>query len=177
MNIQNVSSMNNIGYQLNYGNEPIDRVEQARLSSQQSLNDFISQEQKQAIEDAIKEKQSQQQAEMKSDYQTAKDVALTQSHYHQQQKLVDIYMQESSDENTSTDNDINALLHLTEHYIDKYQKQNEIKDTVNELGELIAPPSIMPYVSEQTSVANQQKLAAYQNVTELSNQHYLHLSV
>lgn len=177
MNIQNVSSMNGIGYHLNYSNEPIDRVEQARLSSQQYLNDFITPEQKQAIAEAVKEKQSQQQDEMKSNYQTAKDIELAQAYYQQQQKVIDTYMQASSDKQTSSSSDINALSLLTDYYIDKYHRHNDIKDSLNELGELIAPPAIMPYVSEQTSVVNQQKLAAYQSITELNNQHYLHLSV
>lgn len=177
MNVQNVSSMNGIGYQLNYSNEPIDRVEQTRLSSQQYLNDAITPEQKQAIDEAIKEKQSAQLEEIKSHYKTAKDLELAQAYYQQQQKVIDTYMQASSGEQTSSTNDINALSLLTDYYIDKYQRQTDIKDTLNELGGLIAPPTIMPFWSGHANSINQHKLESYKQVTQLNNQHYLHLTV
>lgn len=183
MNIQPVSSMNNIGYQLKYGNEPVDRFQQSGNQHHEieRPQEYPTPEQINKAKDAFEEKNKEYQENVKSNYQKAKDIELAQTYYQQQQKVLDAYLNASSEDENN--NDINAIHNLTDFYTQKHQTQEQLKTGIENIIDLIKPNDdveILPIedvgilpVSEHPTA---KPIAAYNNVANQPGANFFHLS-
>ena len=93
-------------------------------------DELLSPEQKNTLQNNVNDKVAEQANNIKSNFQTAKDIDLTRAYYEQQQKLVDIYMQVGQE--NSSDNDLNfsATKALTDTYASLYQLHQTIKEGI-----------------------------------------------
>ena len=154
--------------------------------SHSDLSDILTPEQKNTLQQFADDKIAEQVENVKSNYQTAKDVDLMQS-YYQQQKLFDIYLQESTNSDVQSNNstNINAVSTLTDTYAALYELHQEVKEGIGQIpdNEL---PSILPMesaskVAEVSNNAFNQSLAnkqmdAYNSLMMPSTASYVHLS-
>jgi|GEM_PF-3638425 len=144
---------------------------------------LLSAEQKNSFQDEFDAKLAEQVENIKSNYQSAKDLDLMQAYYQQQQKLIDIYMQTSTDNDAYSNNDSNtsAVNTLTNAYVSLYELHNNIKDGVqqrpNAPDDINAPvgmPEILP-MNDNMSLAKKQT-DVYNSLMMPSSASYLHLS-
>ncbi|KGJ89000.1 hypothetical protein [Colwellia psychrerythraea] len=158
------------------------------------LNDILTPEQKNTVLQGVDDKIAEQVDNVKSNYQTAKDIDLMQSYYQQQQKLFDIYLQTSIDsnvENSSTPSNKNtsAVSSLTNTYAELYQLHQNIKEGVVQLPGFEVPAkdvNILPVTQVNQAVvspsnsANQasshKQMGAYNSLMMPSTASYVHLS-
>ncbi|WP_019028411.1 hypothetical protein [Colwellia piezophila] len=159
--------------------------------SRSDLSDILTPEQKNTVQHGVDDKIAEQVEQVKSNYQTAKDIDLMQSYYLQQQKLFDIYLQSSTehniDSNISQENQSSsAVSALTNAYAELYQLHQNVKEGVGDFIEH-QPVQTLPTssVSNATgttviSASNQplvrQKIEAYNNLMMPSTASYIHLS-
>jgi hypothetical protein len=161
------------------------------------LNDILTPEQKNTVQHGINDKIAEQVENVKSNYQTAKDIDLMQAYYQQQQKVFDIYLQTSTDvESTSQPtNDINAVSTLTDTYADLYALHQNVKDGVGNLPTVPVEQGDIKNYTESTisndsvnsntahnsasslsgTLSNKQ-LDAYNSLMMPSTSNYMHLS-
>ena len=142
------------------------------------------------------DKIAEQVEQVKSNYQTAKDVDLMQSYYQQQQKLFDIYLQTTTDDtSTSADQNTSAVSALTNTYADLYALHQNVKQGVGQLPVISAEHEAMGIEKSiatlpASSVANTNELAknasnqplshkqldAYNSLMMPSTSSYVHFS-
>ena len=155
--------------------------------SHSDLSDILTPEQKNTLQQGADDKIAEQVENVKSNYQTAKDVDLMQSYYQQQQKLFDIYLQEStnSDLQSSNSTNINAVSTLTDTYAALYELHQEVKGGIGQIPDhelpTILPMESASKVAEVPNNAFKQSLAnkqmdAYNSLMMPSTASYVHLS-
>lgn len=174
MTIQSVSSTMTNSY-----NSPQQHKFAPLLKDKMANYEPLTPEQKNTLQDDIDTRLAEQAENIKSTYQTAKDMDLTHAYYQQQQKLVDIYMQSSSyDNNQSTPS---AVQTLTDTYASLYDIHQQIKDLGPEKHLLPsdnlnpeAPVTILPI--ESSAPLTRAQTDAYNNLMMPTTKSYLHLS-
>lgn len=149
-------------------------------------SEFLSPEQKNTLQDSADAKMAQQVEDIKSNYQTAKDIDLMQAYYQQQQKLFDIYLQTSTDSNANNSNSSNnsAVSTLTDTYAALYELHQNVKEGVGQFPEFEQPETLPmtanspQMVTESTapSPLSQKQLEAYNGLMMPSTSSYVHLS-
>jgi len=161
------------------------------------LSDILTPEQKNTVQQGADDKIAEQVDDVKSNYQTAKDIDLMQAYYQQQQKLFDIYLQTSTDSNnevssTQSDQNPSAVASLTNAYSELYQLHQNVKEGVVQLPGFEIPDNevdILPVsttgtatrVIEQPANSINQSLShkqmdAYNSLMMPSTASYVHLS-
>ena len=152
-------------------------------------------EQQNTAQKTIDDKMTEQVNNIKGNYQTAKDHDLMTSYYDQQQKLLDIYMQTSSEEtatiSTQTNENTSAVSALTTAYTELYQLHKGIKDgitnlPITELSEGIETlPASAPQISNHiietqgnnlSSVLSTKQMESYNSLMMPSTSSYMHIS-
>ena len=117
---------------------------------------------------------SEQAENIKSNYQSAKDIDLTRMYYQQQQKLFDIYMQSFSDDVVVSDNNNqSAIKTLNDTYATLYELHHVIKQGGPELNnseqdEVSSKPS--------TPILSHIPMDKYNSIMMPSNSSHFHLS-
>lgn len=158
-------------------------------------NDSLTPEQKNTAQKNVDEKITEQVDNIKGNYQTAKNIDLMNSYYTQQQKVVDIYMQTSSEESTTISTEENegasAVSALTSAYSELYQIHKEIKGGVGNLPSIDQPEGIetLPASAQQTSsqaaeaqdnninsALSNKQMDSYNSLMMPSTSSYMHLS-
>ena len=165
-----------------------------QAKSHQNFNDLLTPEQKNTVQQGADDKIAEQVENVKSNYQTAKDIDLMQSYYQQQQKLFDVYLQTSTDGNATTatpqlSEKSSAVTTLTNAYAELYQLHQTIKEGVGQLprvstayqgGETVPGNSVTHTNEAIQSTANQsltnKQLDAYNSLMMPSTASYVHLS-
>lgn len=94
------------------------------INNTKNQNEPLTPEQRNTLQDDINAKVTEQANNIKSNFQTAKEVDLTRAYYEQQQKLIDIYMQTD----TKSESSISATETLTDTYASLYNLHKSIKD-------------------------------------------------
>jgi len=156
MTIQNVSSTNTNNFSV------IQKNTVTALSNNiKKENEYLSPEQKNTLQKSFEDKIAEQTNNIKSNFQTAKDIDLTRAYYQQQQKIVDIYMQTSTENDSNSNSNISATKALTESYASLYQLHQTIKEGAQQLpsyADKVQPPSgnpeIQPLMNRQTDAYN-----------------------
>lgn len=120
MTIQPISSANTS----NYGVSQQHKFTHPLIASM-NKNELLTPELKNTLQDDFNAKLAEQASNIKSTYQTAKDMDLTHSYYQQQQKLLDIYMESDSQTNS---NKPSAVHTLTNAYASLYDVHQQIKE-------------------------------------------------
>jgi len=159
-----------------------------------NFNDILTPEQKNTVQQGKDDKIAEQVENVKSNYQTAKDIDLMQSYYQQQQKLFDIYLQTSTDNDTSssivhTSENSSAVSALTNTYAELYELHQNVKNGVGQLPSIAdereeietLPASSVTNINEVVKSANNQSLTnkqvdAYNSLMMPSTASYVHLS-
>jgi hypothetical protein len=160
----------------------------------QNFSDILTPEQKNTVQQGVDDKIAEQVENVKSNYQTAKDIDLMQSYYQQQQKLFDVYLQTSTDGNATTattqvSEKSSAVSTLTNAYAELYQLHRTVKEGVGQLPEVgisyeriqSLPTSSVTQTNEtinsaaSQSTANKQ-LDAYNSLMMPSTSSYVHFS-
>jgi len=153
----------------------------------------LSPEQKNKLQDSVDDKLAEQVENIKSNYQSAKNIELMQAYYQQQQKILDIYIQSSSDSDVENNKQsTNAVASLTHAYTELYQLHQNLKEGVVQLPGIEIPDNeveILP-VSTTTTTArvvekpantinqtlSHKQMDAYNGLMMPSTSSYLHLS-
>jgi hypothetical protein len=132
MTIQNISSTNTYSNVKNIG--VIQPSTPSTLPSNGDYNNpLLTPEQKNTLQDDFNAKLAEQASNIKSNFQTAKDIDLTRAYYEQQQKLVDIYMQAGTTNDSNNTSSISVTKSLTDAYSSLYQLHQSIKEGVQSL--------------------------------------------
>jgi len=133
----------------------------------------LSPEQKSVVQESFTEKHAEQVEKIKSNYQVAKDITLTQAYYEQQQKLLDIYLQ-SSQEDSKDSNSLNAVGTLTDMYSLMLDLHKRVREPIEDMPSIGQP---MPYSIQNNSANDKQgQLDLYNQTSQEPNGSYLHLS-
>jgi hypothetical protein len=156
-----------------------------------NFSDILTPEQKNTVQQGADDKIAEQVENVKSNYQTAKDIDLMQSYYQQQQKLFDIYLQTSTDNDSTaqTTENSSAVSALTNTYAELYELHQNVKNGVSllpsigdEHEEIVTlPASSVTNINEAVNSANNQSLSnkqvdAYNSLMMPSTASYVHLS-
>jgi len=169
MTIQNISS--STSYANSYGiTKSVGVIQQDTLAAlptnTQSSNYLLTPEQKNTLQDNFNAKIAEQANNIKSNFQTAKDIDLTRAYYEQQQRLVDIYMQAGTENSSSSKENISATKALTDTYASLYQLHQTIKEgaaqlpgysDINQLPATateMTPAATLPLAHRQTDTYN-----------------------
>lgn len=139
---------------------------------------LLTPEQKNTLQHNVDDKVAEQIENVKSNFQTAKDIDLMQSYYQQQQKLFDIYTQEGSKAESENSN-INAVLSLTNTYAELYELHQNIKGSRHFLpsNEFNSAETIV--AANINTIGNSfpnKQLDAYNSLMMPSTSSYVHLS-
>jgi len=166
----------------------------AQPKQRPNFSDILTPEQKNTVQQGTDDKIAEQVENVKSNYQTAKDIDLMQSYYQQQQKLFDIYLQTSTGADTSSSTiqmskNGSAVSALTNTYAELYEIHQNVKNGVGQLptidGEheevVTLPASSVTNINEAVKSVNNQPLAnkqvdAYNSLMMPSTASYVHLS-
>lgn len=142
--------------------------------SENTVNgNHLSPEQKNNGEEVFTDKHVERVENIKSNYQVAKDITLTQAYYEQQQKLLDIYLQ-SSQEDAQHSEKFNAVGTLTDMYSLMLDLHKRITDPSDDMPSIGQP---MPYNSSDNFLHEKQnQLDLYNQTSRQSKESYLHLS-
>ncbi len=152
-----------------------------------NLSNILKPEQENTVQQGVDDKIAEQVENVKSNYQTAKDIDLMQSYYQQQQKLFDIYLQTSTEGNVNSNSAqaSSAVSTLTNTYAELYELHQNVKEGVGNLPtlepvETLPENSLTNALEAATSVANQpsaqKQLDAYNSLMMPSTSSYVHLS-
>ncbi len=156
-----------------------------------NFNDILTPEQKNTVQQGKDAKIAEQVENVKSNYQTAKDIDLMQSYYQQQQKLFDIYLQTSTDNDSSiqTTENSSAVSALTNTYAELYELHQNVKNGVGQLPSIsneheeieTLPTNSVTNINEVVKSVSNQSLAnkqvdAYTSLMMPSTASYVHLS-
>ena len=151
-------------------------------------SEFLSSEQKNTLQDSADAKMAQQVEDIKSNYQSAKDIDLMHAYYQQQQKLIDIYMQTSTDSNdsssSSNSSNSSAVSTLTDTYTALYQLHQNVKEGVGQIPEFEQPETMPMMASNAETVmenttqnpSSQKQLEAYNSLMMPSTSSYVHMN-
>lgn len=178
MTIQNVSStLTTSSY-----NSPQQHKFIPLLTANMAKNEQLTPEQKNTLQDDADAKLTEQAENIKSTYQTAKDMDLTHAYYQQQQKLVDIYMQSNTAGAVSSNQvNHNAVQTLTDTYVAIYNIHQKIKKVGQQHPTipddnlpLIAPITTLPL--EGSHILSNAQTDSYNNLMMPTTKSYLHLS-
>ncbi len=160
----------------------------------QNYNELLTSEQKNTLQQDADDKIAAQVENVKSNYQTAKDIDLMQSYYQQQQKLFDVYLQTSTDDSAATVEsssvaNSSAVSALTATYAELYQLHQTIKEGVGQLPRVstayqgdktVSGNSVIHTNEAIQSTASQsltnKQLDAYNSLMMPSTASYVHLS-
>ncbi|PKI12865.1 hypothetical protein [Colwellia sp. 12G3] len=158
------------------------------------FSDILTPEQKNTVQQSTDDKIAEQVENVKSNYQTAKDIDLMQSYYQQQQKLFDIYLQTSTDANSSlsstqASDNRSAVSTLTNTYAELYELHQTVKNGADKLpnigneheGIATLPASSVTNTNGIVKSENNQSLAhkqidTYNSLMMPSTASYVHLS-
>lgn len=158
------------------------------------FSDILTPEQKNTVQQGVDDKIAEQVENVKSNYQTAKNIDLMQSYYQQQQKLFDIYLQTSTDSDITsnsaqTSGNTSAVSALTNTYAELYELHQNVKNGAGQLPiigndyEVIEqlPASSVTKTNEMVTSTTNQSLAykqvdAYNSIMMPSTASYVHLS-
>lgn len=159
------------------------------------LSDILTPEQKNTVQKDVDDKIAEQMANVKSNYQTAKDIDLMHAYYQQQQKLFDVYLQTSTGDNSTTNSTQNSstISALTNAYAELYELHQNVKDGVSSLpgiktdqeGLEVLPVNTLLNSSSNIggssanslgSVLSQKQVDAYNSLMMPSTTSYVHLS-
>ncbi|PKG83799.1 hypothetical protein CXF85_09880 [Colwellia sp. 75C3] len=158
------------------------------------FSDILTPEQKNTVQHGANDKIAEQVEKVKSNFQTAKDIDLMQSYYQQQQKLFDIYLQTSTDGDTTsssaqTSENSSAVSALTNTYAELYELHQTVKNGVGSLpsidnehgGIATLPANSATNTNEMAKNSSNQSLAhkqvdAYNSLMMPSTASYVHLS-
>lgn len=135
-------------------------------------NEILTPEQKNTLQDDFISKITEQADNIKSSFQTAKDIQLTRSYYEQQQKLIDIYM------NTGDTNTVNNTLNInvTNTLIDTYASLYQLHQTIKAGGQTLPEnPEISPLPAELPQHLMNDKTKAYNSFMMPTTNSHLHL--
>lgn len=192
MTMQVTSSMNSTYHQsMMHSGMP-----SPKSTTHSSLNEVLTPEQQNTAQKTVDDKMTEQVNNIKQNYQTAKDYDLMTSYYDQQQKLLDIYMQTSTEDSTTISSQNNesssAVSTLTNAYSDLYQLHQTIKDGVSTLPSIDENPETLPTSHNQTlmpsitqnaeqgsninSVLSNKQLDSYNSLMMPTTSNYVHLS-
>ena len=150
--------------------------------------DILSPEQRNSLQHSFSDKLAEQTQQVKSNYQSAKDMDLTRAYYQQQQKLFDIYMQTSSDSDVYSSNSnkdtTSTISSLNDTYAALYDLHKNIKEGVQNLPEIGdgllegEQSSIQPLtVAANEPVSSTSKQTdTYNSLMMPSTRSYMHLS-
>lgn len=181
---------------------PVDTAEYPKNANEvlSALNTIITPEQKNTLQNTVDDKITMQTENIKDNYQTAKDTDLMRAYYEQQQKLFDIYIQSSAENNTSissTSDDSNknsAVSSLTNAYVDLYQLHQNVKDGVSQLPAIEMPVEIQvqtigtnevsqaisaydnPLATKTVTTPAEKQIDAYNSLMMPSSSSYMHMS-
>jgi hypothetical protein len=175
---------------------PIQSIAPAIYQPNQDPNfsDILTPEQKNTVQQGNDDKIAEQVENVKSNYQTAKDIDLMQSYYQQQQKLFDIYLQASTERDVSSSSvqagqNSSAVSALTNTYAELYELHQNVKNGVGQLPTIsdelqakeILPTSSVTNINEAVKSVSNQSLAnkqvdAYNSLMMPSTASYVHLS-
>ncbi|MGL1957363.1 MAG: hypothetical protein OCD00_08620 [Colwellia sp.] len=176
MVIQRVSSINTNNF---------DAIKQNALTTlsdvKKSDGELLTPEQKNTLQNDANDKITNQANEIKSNFQTAKDLDLTRAYYEQQQKLLDIYMQSNTAETKSNSDDVSATKALTDTYSSLYQLHQTIKDGFGQLPSIpeeTQPPKNMPEIQpvEILPLTASKQMDTYNSFMMPTTNSYLQLS-
>jgi len=159
-------------------------------NTRSDLSNILTPEQKNTVQQGVDDKVAEQVENVKSNYQTAKDIDLMQSYYQQQQKLFDIYLQTSIDSNIENGTQNTSVVSsLTNTYAELYQLHQNVKEGIVALPGIEVPNedfNIQPIAQlNQTTespnnTANQasslKQINAYNSLMMPSTASYVHLS-
>lgn len=177
-----VSSTSFMGYQPNYQSGSDSKMNEPVPPETKNI---LSPEQKNTLHDSADAKFTEQAENIKSNYQSAKDLDLTRAYYQQQQKLIDIYMQTSASNDTDiNNNDVNnssTVNTLTDTYVSLYALHNKIKDGDQQLPSIpdeLVPPTNKPEISavNNSMTSTEKQTDAYNSLMMPSSASYLHLT-
>lgn len=183
MNIQTISAVNTQHYPVEQSQPQANSI----LNDKVSINELLSPEQNNTLQSYIDSKRDEQIEQVKSNYQTAKDIDLTRAYYVQQQKLFDIYLETATDGNIDTNNSSNnttsAAGALNNAYSELYDLHQQVKGNIEQRPRIENPIEESMLVNSATvQLANtgqslsQQQANAYNSVMMPSSNSYLHLS-
>ncbi len=192
MTISSVSTFSNSLLQSEMSNNQV-TIQPIVEPTQPAEKDPLTPEQKNKLQDNVDDKLAEQVENIKSNYQSAKDIELMQAYYQQQQKLLDIYLQSSTESNNeSNSQNTSAVASLINAYTELYQLHKNVKEGVVELPGFEVPTDeveILPIntssninqVVEQPANSINQALShkqmdAYNGLMMPSTSSYLHLS-
>lgn len=147
--------------------------------------ELLPPEQKSTLQNSTDDMLSKQVDNIKSNYQSAKDLDLMRAYYQQQQKVLDIYIQTSTNTNSSSNSSNNrsslsAVNTLTDTYATLYALHKSVKDGSQQLP--VIPDDItQPTNPDDTLPANSRPMLnkqtdVYSSLMMPSNSSYLHLS-
>lgn len=170
-------------------NNPVAIPSQVQETIEPEGSEILTPEQQGEVQKVADDKISEQVNNVKSNFETAKNIDLMQLYYNQQQKLFDIYMQSSNSDSTTVSStqsqSTSAVSSLATAYSELYKLHNNIKDGVSNLPS-IEQPEILPVESQgnvatiqgstmQNALSNKQ-LESYNNLMMPSTSNYVHLS-
>jgi hypothetical protein len=174
MTISQVSSSQGMNYQPNYSASQ-EKIEQSLLSTTVK-NDVVTSDPENSPNLLLAE----QIDNIKSNYETAKDMDLTRMYYEQQQKVIEAYMYSNGSETSNTNNEsdkTSITKSLNELYTSLYEIHNTVKNGAQQLpsySENNVVPIVQPEViNDQISQAQTEK---YNSIMMPSNTSQLHLS-
>jgi len=162
----------------------------AQGDARSDLSNLLTPEQENTVQQVADDKIAEQIENVKSNYQTAKDIDLMQSYYQQQQKLFDIYLQTSTEGNVNSSTaqigqNSSAIAALNNTYAELYELHQNVKEGIGNFPEH-EPVETLPINSvtnrpETTmGTANQplaqKQLDAYNSLMMPSTSSYMHLS-
>ncbi len=183
MSLATLSSTTSLGYQPSY--QPTNSGNaNNKNASVVPENDLLSPEQKNTLQHSADAKLTEQAENIKSNYQSAKDLDLTRAYYQQQQKLIDIYMKTSTTNDTEKNNvnNTSAVSTLTDTYAALYTLHKNISEGNQQLPSIpdeVAQPihtqsATLPVQDNMSSAKKQ--MDTYNSLMMPSNSSYLHLS-
>ena len=121
----------------------------------------LTPEQKNTLQDKVSVVLTEKANEIRNNFSTAKDIDLTRAYYEQQQKLVDIYMQQSSEDQTNN-SPLNVSKKLADTYTTLYQLHQNIREETT-------------FLQEKTPKIEQKETELYNNLMMPTMNSYLNL--
>ena len=155
----------------------------ARDDATRTSQENISPETKNSLQDSLDTYLNEQLENIKSNYQTAWNMDLTQAYYNQQQAVIDAYRSASNSTNEGSSNSSTGYTEtLTSAYsslYDMHKKINELESQIPTLPEQlpeVQPITIQPVGVNNDSDISKQQLKAYSSVMMPTESSYLKLS-
>lgn len=148
---------------------------QTQLSTTIDNEAILTTEQKNSQQNNLDAKLAEQVDNIKSNYQTAKDMDLTRLYYQQQQRVIEAYMYSNTIEANNKDSN-SVTGSLTELYASLYEVHQAVKSSVPQWPNIddSEPPVIQPVpMSDNKAQAQADK---YHSIMMPSNSSHIYLS-